>query len=167
MNRKISFAALPIFALGLAVSEAPAQDSDYSKGQGYVYFAPGLSTEWENAPTVHVGAGGEAFFTKYVGVGAEGGYLGQFEDYSNIGTFSFDLVARLRPKTSRTKLEPFVTGGYTHFFHSGTANGINFGGGLNYWFSRHVGLRFEIRDHARGSHTLRHFIGFRIGVTFG
>jgi hypothetical protein len=75
-------------------------------------------------------------------------------------------VGRFRPKTSDNKVEPFVTGGYTHFFRWGTPNGINFGGGVNYWFSNHVGLRFEVRDNARGNRPLHHFVGFRIGLTF-
>lgn len=145
---------------------ATAQGTDYSRGQGYVYFAPGVATEWENAKTVQVGAGGEGFFSKYAGLGADAGYLAQFEDYRNLGTFSLYAVGRFRAKTSDNKVEPFVTGGYTHFFRWGTPNGINFGGGVNYWFKEHVGLRFEVRDNARGSRPLHHFVGFRVGVTF-
>ena len=145
---------------------AAAQDSNYSKGHGYVYVAPGVATEWENAKTVQVGAGGEGFLTKYVGLGADAGYLAQFEDYRNLGTFSLYAVGRFRPKTSNNKVEPFVTGGYTHFFRWGTPNGINFGGGVNYWFTDHVALRCEVRDNARGSRPLHHFVGFRIGLAF-
>jgi len=145
---------------------AAAQDSDHSKGHGYFYVAPGVATEWENAPTLHFGGGGEVFFTKHVGVGAEAGYLEQFKDFRNLGTLSINLVARLRSETRDNKFDPFVTGGYTHFFRAGTPNGGNFGGGVNYWFSNHFGLRFEVRDNARGSRTLHHFVGFRIGLTF-
>jgi hypothetical protein len=145
---------------------AAAQNADWSKGHGYVYVAPGVATEWENTTTLHIGGGGEGFFSKYLGVGADAGYLAQFEDYRNLGIFSLYAVGRLRPKTSNNKVEPFVAGGYTHFFQGGTPNGINFGGGVNYWFKNHVGLRFEVRDNARGSRPLHHFVGFRIGLAF-
>ena len=157
---------LAVSLVALVPMWVSAQDSDWSKGHGYVYVAPGVATEWENTTTVHIGGGGEGFFNKYLGVGGDAGYLAQFEDYRNLGTFSLYAVGRFRPKTSNNKVEPFVAGGYTHFFRWGTPNGFNFGGGVNYWFKEHVGLRFEVRDNARGSRPLHHFVGFRIGLAF-
>jgi hypothetical protein len=145
---------------------AAAQGSEYSRGHGYFYVAPGVATEWESTVTLHIGGGAEGFPSKYVGVGADAGYIAQFEDYTNVSTFSLYAVGRFRPKTSDNRLEPFVAGGYTHFSGLGTPNGINFGGGVNYWFADHVGLRCELRDNARGSRPLHHFVGFRIGLTF-
>jgi len=61
-----------------------------------------------------------------------------------------------------------MTGGYTRFFGDGSANGFNFGGGLNYWFKERIGLRLEVRDNvlviASGGQI--HFVGFRIGLAF-
>jgi hypothetical protein len=51
-----------------------------------------------------------------------------------------------RPRRGQQKLVPFVTGGYTLFFRSRTANGFNFGSGVNYWFREHPGLGLEFRD---------------------
>lgn len=162
MNRLIGTILLVVLLPVLAA----AQNADWSKGHGYVYVAPGVATEWENTTTLHIGGGAEGFVSKYVGVGADAGYLAQFADFRNLGTFSLYAVGRFRPKTSDNKVEPFVAGGYTHFFRWGTPNGINFGGGVNYWFTDHVGLRCEVRDNARGSRPLHHFVGFRIGLTF-
>jgi hypothetical protein len=83
-----------------------------------------------------------------------------------VGALSPNLVARFRAKDEGNRLEPFVTGGYTLFFRSGTTNGANFGGGVNYWFKNRVGLRFEVRDTLSVEVRTVHFVGFRVGVTF-
>ncbi len=153
---------------------AAAQNADH-KGQGYVYFAPGvgaLDFEAESEGTLHLGAGGEGFFTRNLGVGADVGYLAPFEAFSEgLGTFSPNFVARFPSQSGSGKVEPFVAGGYTLFFRSGIGHGFNFGGGLNYWFKERLGLRFEVRDNVgvkteRGFDDTVHFVGFRIGLTF-
>jgi len=126
--------------------------------------------EGESAAIAHVGAGGEGFFTKNLGLGADVGYLTPMRSWSDgIGTFSPNFVARFRAKSDENKVEPFVTGGYTRFFGDGSANGVNFGGGTNYWFKDHVGLRFEVRDNVMIPPSMDltvHHVGFRIGLTF-
>ena len=52
------------------------------------------------------------------------------------------------------------------FFQSGTLNGYNFGGGVNYWLSDRAGLRFEVRDNVMPDYEDTHLVGFRFGVTF-
>jgi len=148
-----------------------AQGSDYSKGHGYVFFAPGFAAaKGETGMTMaHLGGGGEGFFIKNLGLGADVGYLAPFETFSDgIGTFSPNIVARFRAKSDVNRVEPFVTGGYTLFFREGTVNGINFGGGANWWFKDRVGLRFEVRDNMMmpSLDAKTHFVGFRIGLTF-
>ncbi|HUU13422.1 MAG TPA: outer membrane beta-barrel protein [Terriglobia bacterium] len=161
-----------ILLIGLLPLFAAAQDSEYSKGQGYVYFAPGFAAaEGETGKGVaHIGGGGEGFFTRNLGLGADVGYLVPFEAFSDgIGTFSPNFVARFRAKSDKNKVEPFVTGGYTLFFRQGSANEVNFGGGANWWFKERVGLRIELRDNVMipgGDVTTTHFVGLRIGVTF-
>jgi hypothetical protein len=83
-----------------------------------------------------------------------------------VGTLSPNFVARLRAKDKKNKLEPFVTGGYTLFARAGTSSGLNFGGGVNYWFKNHAGLRLELRDNVWTSHVTVHYVDFRVGVTF-
>jgi hypothetical protein len=153
--------------LMLASSIALAQSNGESRGNGYVYFAPGVTTPGGRG-TMHIGAGGEGFFNRYVGAGLDAGYVAPYESFSDgIGTLSPNFVARFRPKTQDNKVEPFVTGGYTLFFRSGTANGANVGGGVNWWFKEHVGMRFEVRDNIMiESSETAHFVGFRFGLTF-
>jgi hypothetical protein len=64
------------------------------------------------------------------------------------------------------KLDPFVNAGYTRLQRGGGANGVNFGGGVNYWFKRHLGVRIEIRDHVMTDIGSVHFWGVRFGVAF-
>jgi hypothetical protein len=144
---------------------AAAQRSDESKGHGYFYFAPGVSSPGGTA-MAHVGGSGEGFFTKNLGAGVDVGYLTPMRSWGDgIGTLSPNFVARFLPKQDN-KIEPFFTGGYTLFFRSGTANGFNFGGGANWWFKDHLGLRFEVRDNVMVEEGTGHFVGFRIGLAF-
>jgi hypothetical protein len=151
---------------------AAAQSTDYSKGHGYAYFAPGTMAQTRcsgcgRLATAHIGGGGEGFFTRNLGLGADLGYLTPMRSWGDgIGTFSPNFVVRFRAKDDYNKLEPFVTGGYTLFFRSGTANGFNVGGGVNYWFKDRFGLRFELRDNVWTEFGTVHYVGFRIGVTF-
>ena len=66
----------------------------------------------------------------------------------------------------RRKIDPFATLGYTLLFRSGTRNALNYGGGLNYWFSREIALRGEFRDHTYDAGPRVHFWGVRLGVSF-
>lgn len=156
-----------ILAPALAFGTPP----DEHRGQGYVYFAPGATIfEGESEGTLHIGAGGEGFFTRHLGAGVDAGYVAPYQSFKDgIGTFSPNFVVRFRAKDSKAKAEPFVTGGYTRFFGDGSGNGFNFGGGLNYWFKERIGLRFEVRDNVYvipSGDALSHFVGFRIGLSF-
>jgi hypothetical protein len=163
---------LATIILALVPCLGQAQTSDYSRGHGYFYFAPGFaaSSGEKGTATAHIGFGGEGFFTRHFGAGVDAGYVTPFENFKDgIGTFSPNFVARFRAKSDDNKVEPFVTGGYTLFFREGTVSGANFGGGVNYWFKKRVGLRLELRDNVSipgGDVSMGHFVGMRIGLTF-
>lgn len=161
-----------LFAV-LVPAAALAQTPGEHKGQGYVYFAPGVTSfEGQGNGTLHMGAGGEGFFTRHLGAGADLGYLTSTEQFSGgFGTFSPNFVTRFPSGSGGGKVEPFFTGGYTLFFRSGgTGQGFNFGGGFNYWFKDRIGLRFEVRDNVGATEpafdAIQHFVGFRIGLAF-
>ena len=43
--------------------------------------------------------------------------------------------------------KPFATAGYSNFFTiTGHNNMANIGGGLNYWYKDHLGIKLEVRD---------------------
>jgi hypothetical protein len=139
-----------------------AQSTDEHRGQGYAFFAPGVSTSNRNSGFMHTGGGGEVLI-KRVGIGGELGYLAPWRYLSDgIGVGSLNGSFNLKPG----KISPFVTGGYTLFFRDGSANGYNFGAGVHYWFSDRAGLRFEVRDNVLPDYRDQNFVGFRIGVSF-
>ena len=164
--------ALLLIALSPSTS---AQTSNSSRGQGYLFFAPGvargnsrLSSPEPGKTTraaVHIGGGGEGFVYKGLGVGAEIGAVGPLSDFSNyyFGVGSVNLSYHFLPSATERKLEPFVNLGYTLFFRAGVTHGVNAGVGINRWLNKNVALRFEVRDNVEGGHG--HLIGFRIGVT--
>lgn len=173
-----------VLILILAPSLGQAQSSDYSKGHGYVFGGAGGQTY--GGADVHVGFGGEGFFNRFVGISAEGGYVGgSGASNSDAGIFSPNFVARFLAKDNKNKVEPFVTGGYTLFYHGETEarinsgfgysyfdvhrlrSGMNLGAGVNLWASDRIGVRFEFRDYILlGSYGTIHFAGGHIGLTF-
>lgn len=141
----------------------PTNDRGYS--YGYIFAAPG-GTSGGGGGTLHIGGGGDGVFSNGVGIGAEVGYIAPFEYFGDgLGTFSINGSYHMKSGKSE-KLVPFVTGGYTGFFRSGYANGVNFGGGVNYWFKPRVGLRVEFRDNVFLQEGSAHFLNVRVGLTF-
>jgi hypothetical protein len=59
---------LIIFMVSLPLL-ASAQTNEYSTGLGYAYFSPGVTSP-SSVTGAHIGAGGEGFFTRHLGVGA-------------------------------------------------------------------------------------------------
>ncbi len=156
--------AIPALVMG---QEAERQ----SRGQGYAFFAPGAATTFScgscTSGTLHVGGGGEATFYKGLGIGAELGYLVPMEEMSSgIGLASINGVYIFRSR-GRSKLEPFLTAGGSVGFVSGGAFGaINFGGGIQYWLRKRIGLRIEFRDHVPPQSYSSHLFEGRIGIAF-
>src|SRR5438067_1141473 len=155
-----------IFGL-VSLASAPALGFAYQEhsAQGYAYFSPGASSPG-NTGTMQVGGGGEGLVYKGFGLGGELGYVAPWSSFSRgLGVLSAD---GLYDFNRSEKLVPFVRSGYTLFFRSGAVNGINFGGGVNYWFRERVGLRLEVRDQVaiELDGPSSHFYGFRIGLSF-
>jgi len=154
--------------LALTPALAPGQTSDQPRGQGYAFFAPGgISGGGATTGTLHFGGGVEALFYKGLGVGGELGYLAPKRSFSNgIGILSLNGSYHFRNSKPPRKAVPFVTGGYSLGFRSGTQNLFNFGGGVNYWMRDHLGLRLEFRDHVNPRYGTAHYWEFRIGLAF-
>jgi len=155
-------------ALTLAAIASPAATAHAQGAYGYVFGAPGaISCCGESEGTLHFGGGGEFVTPIGVGVGAELGFLGTWDGFSEgIGVFSVNGSYHFGQATSR--LRPFVTGGYSLFFRQGSANLWNVGGGVQYWFRDGLALRVEFRDHLQGEYNeVAHFWGARVGLSFG
>ncbi len=145
---------------------AQGQSSDEHHAQGYAFFAPGASSPGGTG-TMHMGVGGEGLFYKGLGAGAEVGYLAPWSSFRDgFGIGSANGYYQFGPSRKDRKLIPFVTGGYSLFFRQGTSNAFNVGGGVNYWFRDHLGLRLEVRDHINTEVGTAHFVGFRVALAF-
>jgi len=150
-----------LLAPSLATAQEPANKD---KGQGYAFV--GFGAVNADTGTLHFGGGVEANIYKGLGFGLEVGYLGPTQGLSEgIGLLSVDGQYTFLRGTPG-KVRPFLTGGYTLAFRSGTMNAVNFGGGIHYWFSRRTGLRLEFRDHVSTSLWDAHAWQGRIGFDF-
>ncbi len=135
------------------------------RANGYVFIAPGgLSCcNGHTDMTLHAGVGGEVNLWKGLGAGAEFGGLGPRDNLSDgLVVGSVNGYYHL-PLGAGHKFDPFVTGGYTVLGKLGHANLGNVGVGVNYWFTRHFGLRLEARDHIRTGPSVQYW-GVRIGL---
>ncbi len=110
-------------------------------------------------------AGGEWVIGKGFGIGGE---LGAEAGHDSFGFFSANGYYHLAAATHQTRIDPFVTGGYTLAFSlfGGRADAFNAGGGINFWLWRRLGLRAEFRDIVANSISSPNFWVFRGGLAF-
>jgi hypothetical protein len=150
---------LPLLALGQEEDQA-------SQGIGYAFVAPGaIVSEGSSSGLLHFGGGAEGRLYKGLGFAAEIGYLAPFRELNQgVGVFSLDGIYRFHK--SKSKIEPFLAGGYSVFFRRGTAHGANLGGGIDYWFLKKLGLRLEFRDYFQMNYPGDHLIQGRVGFAF-
>jgi hypothetical protein len=78
---------------------------------------------------------------------------------ASVGAFSF-RASYYPVRVARNRLQPFVTGGLTVFPSSEGFFTLDGGGGVDWWSSRHAGLRVEAREQ------FGTFLSVRIGVVF-
>jgi hypothetical protein len=136
----------------------------FPQSHGYLFIAPGrASLGFIDVNLLHAGVGGEGVFKGGIGIGGDVGIIGR-TDLGALGAFSlngFYHFARHR------KVDVFVTGGYSNFFNVDShLNLANVGGGVNLWFARHFGVKFDFRDHFRTSSGTINYAEIRIGIAF-
>jgi hypothetical protein len=160
-----------LWVLALSPALAFAQNAESRRDQYYLFVAPGGNnfTFGSTTGTLHFGVGGEGFLYKGLGIGAEVGYVAPIKSFkSGDGLLSVDGSYHFISSGKTKKVVPFITGGYSLLFRSGAANGVNFGGGVNWWMRDRLGLRLEARDHifpVSGGTTPQAW-EFRIGFSF-
>lgn len=163
---------------------ASAQNADHQyRDQGYVFIGEGTGRSLDNGlhGNTEVGGGGEVLLFRGFGVGGELGVMGVGGELwsspaQRVGVLSIDPSYRFLHKS---KVVPFVEAGYTRTFGNRDgdpfppSNLFNFGGGINYWAFKRVGLRLEFRDFVRHASPLYAFPGhtyyywaLRIGLAF-
>ncbi|MGO8790446.1 MAG: hypothetical protein ACLQVL_24100 [Terriglobia bacterium] len=161
---------------------ASAQNADhYYPWQGYSLFGFGTTTWPANAGngnpahylTEQIAFGGEVISKPGLGLGFEMGWT-HYEQYQpRERTPSLDVSFHF-PKATHRKIEPFVeAGGTLMYFQTSEGRGsaaANFGGGINYWFLKHVALRCDFKAFrqsiAPDAAGYPNHIEFRVGMTF-
>lgn len=128
------------------------------------YLAAGIGS-YANKLTSQYVLGGEWIAGKRIGVGGE---LGVLAGHNSFGFLNANVYYHFKPPATRPNLDPFVTAGLgtTLELFSSTEFLFNAGGGVHYWFHRHLGLRLELRDliGAGNSAANSHIWGFRAGL---
>ena len=168
----VAMMAVPAIANRVAAqTPAPAAKSSSPAGenrqvQGYVFFGPG-ATSGSSTTWVNFGGGGEGFVKGGLSVGGEiAGYTPASRFDEGFGILSANAGYHFLKASKSGKVVPFASGGYSLFFRNSAASGVNFGGGVDYWFKERIGLRFEVRDHVLVEYPDTHYAGFRVGLTF-
>jgi len=152
-----------LFLIFLVPAFAIGQDRE-AKGEGYLFNGIGKPS---GTTAIHFGGGGEADLYKGLGFGIEGGYMGAAKNMSSgFGIISVNGRYAFQGLPD-SRLVPYITGGYSLFFRSGTANAVNYGGGIDYWFAEKYGLKLAFRDHIATNCTGScHAYQFRGGISF-
>jgi hypothetical protein len=140
---------IPLAGLVQGVASGQSGNGYFSAGVGSGTGAACCTYQHDAGFVAQYAAGGELVAAQTIGFGVE---LGGVAKHSSFVYVSVDASFHfLRNASSaqgtKGKLDPFVIGGYTYasdLFAS--ANGANFGIGLNYWLARHFGVRAEFRD---------------------
>jgi len=148
---------LPVLAMG------EENDSEIN-AQGYAFAAPG---KFHRSATLHFGGGAEFDLYKGLGFSTDIGYISN-PRYMGEGFGILSPNARYAfTNANNSKLVPYVTGGYSLLFQSGTANAFNFGGGIDYWFHDKAALKVEFRDHVwrYSSYSTYHIWQIRMGIS--
>jgi hypothetical protein len=112
-----------------------------------------------------LGVGAEGVHRTGLGGGVELGYATPWQRFtSGLGIASLNGSYHFG---RGSRLDPFITGGYSLLFRSGHLNTFNVGGGVNYWFQDRLGLKIDFRDHVdAGNNAAVHLWAVRFGVTF-
>lgn len=156
--------------LCLSAAAAYAQST-----HGYVFAAAGAVTASnQSVGILHGAAGVEVRLPVGLAVGGELGAITNLDRRGVVvlgslnGSYHFD-------HHRHNKVDPFVTAGYTGLISDGSLSAFNFGGGVNWWFLRHTGLKLEFRDHitqtgfsflSTGGSTTIQMPEFRVGIAF-
>ena len=149
-----------IFLLLASVFALSAQTP---RAQAYGYFG------FDN-PTGHnfeynsVGAGADVFVYTGAAFSPSAGYL--FANGNDGGKLAIVTVnGSYHFLRGKGPFEPFVTAGYGAYANLGGGQSMfNYGGGANYWFKEHIGVRAEVLNFQ--TRTYRELTSIRFGVSF-
>ena len=131
-------------------------------GSGYAVL--GMGSCVHGVGNVSVAGGGDAFLYRGLTFGGEIGHYQFVERNSNgFGLGGLNAGYHFGNRRGAARVEPFVSGGLGLAFRNSASLGGSFGGGVNYWFSRRVGLRLEGRAYGFREDAI---VKFGVGISF-
>ena len=177
MNKTLTLLALVLATAATSFAGSAVQDSKkviVSPAEGYLFnanewqvdaYAAGAAGRFNHQKYNGIGGGlgVSYFFTRYFGIGVDdtlGSLIGNGHAYDN---FSGNLIARLPIESWHLAPYGFAGGGATWGNHATAGNG-DAGVGLEYRFTRNIGLFVDSR-YLYGSHALNETLS-RAGVRF-
>jgi hypothetical protein len=159
--------------LTLGIATMPAFVQAQESAVGFAFTGPIWDgVDWRQAWTV--GGGGEmvtGWKGTTIGLDAAGLWFhgfetdGRFRHPITARVVSLDMSRHFHPSSSFGRWQPFLTGGVL-IVASGDVGqgGFTIGAGVDRWFTRHAGMRIDVRDQfLPGSFSL---VGVRAGVVF-
>jgi hypothetical protein len=164
--RQAIVSTLALLAASMTPHRAAAQVLGYGIAgpAGYTGFFGNSSSL-----AVHAAGGGEILAGGRIGAAGEFGLLAGPD--SGVFLTSANGVVHFVPSVPtpiRSRISPFVTGGYTRISSGeGGFDAWNLGAGADVWTKPRVGLRLEFRDHIRPDRRGEvQYWAFRVGVVF-
>jgi len=165
--KKLIIAVVLLFIIPAATAAQNAAPP--YRGQGYFLGGFGTGLTGIRHPLVEQFAfGGEGFVYKGLGLGAEATYIGVGGPNGPPAWLgSVNMSYHFRRHAPKGGFDPFIIGGpgiigpaHESEGGRGAISGI-FGGGANWWFSKHTALRMDICNVNASPN-----IFFRVGLTF-
>jgi len=138
--------AIAILMLSFPSSVLAQEKSRQLYFEGFGFFeVQGLkNTDVYSSVGLAGGGGGAILSSKGLGLGVDYAKGAPYEESRLSVNCYFGP-----PSTWKYKMEPFLTGGVTHFSVGNLGPppvyGFNFGGGVNLWATRHAAMRLELR----------------------
>jgi hypothetical protein len=156
MRKTIAIAAWALLLVVPASGRAQTENSYRYYCEGYVFFGRRMGTP----DTSVAGLGGDVFLYKGLVAGGDfGTTVGNPDNRITIGSAGASYHF-LRSRTG-LKVEPFLGAGFSYLAGNVNAHGViypgdsgqdrtghNFSQGLIAWPTKHVGVRFEVREYS-------------------
>jgi hypothetical protein len=154
---------LALVLIGIGMVLPLAAQTEPARVQAYGYFGLMGDGGTTFGKLLNPGFGLDIFAYRGLAGSLDLGYVGYYNNFREAGFGLFSPNVSYHFLRSG-RLVPFVTGGYSLAFRSGTASMGNYGGGITYWCSSHLGVRVEGRGY-RDSNGYD-MGGLRVGISF-
>lgn len=135
--------------LSVLVMNGQAADPPAHRWNGYLFGAAGGSLGDNNATFQGGGGGVEGYVWKGLAASADLSlYRDNYYRFSGTGYFGAQVAWHFASQEKTRGADPYVLLGGGAWFREG-GGAVHGGAGLNYWFAKHVGARFEFRVGSR------------------